>query len=93
MNDGIVVTWQTIVTLAAVLASIFAILRYYNKGYDWVKRQEKQDSEIHKIKEEQELLTYGVLACLKGLHEQGCNDAVSDAITKIERHLNQRAHT
>lgn len=93
MNEGIVVTWQTIVTLAAVLASIFAILRYYNKGYDWVKHQKEQDSEIHKMKEEQEILTYGVLACLKGLKEQGCNDAVSDAITKIERHLNQRAHT
>lgn len=93
MNAGIYVTWQSVVACASVLAALIAILRYYNKGYDWVKRQKEQDSEIHKIKEEQEILTYGVLACLKGLHEQGCNDAVSDAITKIERHLNQRAHT
>ena len=34
----------------------------------------------------------GVLACLKGLKEQGCNGPVTAAINKIETHLNQRAH-
>ena len=86
------VTWQTIVTVAAVLAAIFAILRYYNKGYDWVKTQEKQEAEIKTIKEEQQLLTTGILACLKGLQEQGCDGSVSDAIGKIEAHLNKKAH-
>ena len=86
------VTWQTIITVAAVLASIFAILRYYNKGYDWVKTQEKQESEIKTIKEEQQLLTTGILACLKGLQEQGCDGSVSDAINQIESHLNKKAH-
>lgn len=87
------VTWQTFVTLAAVLAAIIAILKYYNKGYDWVKQQAKQDQEIVGMKEEQQLLTYGVLACLKGLKEQGCDGAVTDAIDKIEKHLNEKAHT
>lgn len=86
------VTWQTFVTIAAVLAAIFAILRYYNKGYDWVKKQETQEDEIKAIKEEQQLLTTGILACLKGLQEQGCDGSVSDAITQIEAHLNQKAH-
>lgn len=86
------VTWQTIITVAAVLAAIFAILRYYNKGYDWVKTQEKQEAEIKTIKEEQQLLTTGILACLKGLQEQGCNGSVSDAINQIEAHLNKKAH-
>ena len=85
------VTWQTFVTIAAVLAAIFAILRYYNKGYDWVKKQETQEDEIKAIKEEQQLLTTGILACLKGLQEQGCDGSVS-AITQIEAHLNQKAH-
>lgn len=87
------VTWQTIVSVAAVLAAIFAIMRTYNKGYDWVKQQSEQEKEIKGMKEEQQLLTYGVLACLKGLHEQGCNDSVTDAINKIEKHLNAKAHT
>lgn len=86
------VTWQTFVTIAAVLAAIFAILRYYNKGYDWVKKQETQEEEIKAIKEEQQLLTTGILACLKGLQEQGCDGSVSDAIGKIEAHLNKKAH-
>lgn len=86
------VTWQTIITAGAVLAAIIAILKNYNKGYDWVKNQSKQEKEIKLIKEEQQILTYGVLACLKGLREQGCDGAVTDAIDKMEKHLNERAH-
>jgi len=44
------------------------------------------------INEEQTLLTYGILACLKGLKEQGCNGPVSEAINKIEKYLNKKAH-
>lgn len=44
------------------------------------------------IKEEQTILTYGILACLKGLHEQGCNGPVTEAIRRIETHLNKKAH-
>ena len=46
----------------------------------------------HEIKEEQTILTYGILACLKGLKEKGCNGPVTEAIKKIEEHLNQKAH-
>ena len=88
----ITVSWQTLITLAAVLGAVAAILKYYNKGYDFVKRQEEQDTIIKAIQEEQTLLTYGVLACLKGLHEQGANGPVTEAIDKIEKHINKRAH-
>lgn len=44
------------------------------------------------MKKEQTLLVYGILACLKGLKEQGCNGPVTEAINKIEKHLNQKAH-
>ncbi len=95
---------QTIITFAAVLAALVAILRYYNKAYDLVKKQGEQDKQIAEIKketkeemssikEEQQLLTYGVLACLKGLKEQGCDDSVTTAIDIIEKHLNAKAHT
>lgn len=49
-------------------------------------------ADMRRINEEQTLLTYGVLACLKGLSEQGCNGPVTEAIGKIEKYLNQRAH-
>ena len=88
------VTWQTVITAGAVLAAIVAIAKYYNKSYDWVKNQDKQEKEISTIKEEQELLTFGVLACLKGLKEQlGCDGTVTEAIDKIEKHLNAKAHS
>ena len=86
------VTWQTIITIAAVLTAIGTILKNYNKGYDWVKTQQKQEDEIKAIKEEQQLLTTGILACLKGLQEQGCDGSVTDAIAQIEAHLNKKAH-
>ena len=54
--------------------------------------QEKFEENMGAINEEQTLLTYGILACLKGLSEQGCNGPVSEAINRIEKHLNQRAH-
>lgn len=86
------IDWQTVITIAAVLAALVSILGYYNKGYAWFKKQQKQDADIISIKEEQTLLTYGVLACLKGLKEQGCNGPVTEAINKIEKHLNKKAH-
>lgn len=86
------VDWQTIVTVASVLAAIVAIMKYYNKGYNWVKKQNEQDEQIKAIKEEQTVLTYGVLACLKGLSEQGCDGPVTEAINTLEKHLNKQAH-
>lgn len=89
---GVTITWQSIITFAALLAAIAAILTQYNKGYDFVKRQKKQDEIIEDIQKEQSLLTYGILACLKGLKEQGCDGPVTEAVSKIEKHLNVKAH-
>lgn len=88
----VVITWQTIITAAAVLGAAAAVIAYFAKAVRWVDRQKKQDKELAAIKEEQTVLTYGVLACLKGLKEQGCNGPVTEAISKIEDHLNQKAH-
>ena len=88
----VTVSWQTLLTAAAVLGALATILKSYNRGYDFVRRQKDQDEIIKNIQEEQTLLTYGVLACLKGLHEQGANGPVTEAIDKIEKHINKRAH-
>ena len=44
------------------------------------------------MKEELTLLTYGVLACLMGLKEKGCNGPVTKAIDDIEKYINKKAH-
>lgn len=56
------------------------------------KLREAHNTDIKAIKEEQTVLVYGVLACLKGLSEQGCNGPVTKAIEKLEKHLNIEAH-
>nr|DAP13107.1 MAG TPA: hypothetical protein [Caudoviricetes sp.] len=86
------ITLQDIITASAVVAAVMAILAYYNKGLRWVDQQNHQDADIKALKDEQTLLTYGVLACLKGLKERGCNGPVTEAINKIDKHLNQKAH-
>lgn len=86
------VTWQSVITAGAVLAAIIAIATFLIKVYNLVKLSKDNEKEIESIKEEQGLLTYGILACLKGLREQGCDGEVTAAIDKIEKHLNEKAH-
>ena len=99
----ITLTWQSIITAGAVIGALIALVTYFSKVVRWVDNQGKQDKEIKElrchheedmaaIKEEQTLLVYGVLACLKGLSEQGCNGPVTEAISKFEKHLNEKAH-
>lgn len=83
---------QHIVAAASVISAIVVIFGSIFAAYRWYLKQNKQDKDIADIKEEQTLLTFGVLACLKGLSEQGCNGPVTKAIDSIEKHLNKKAH-
>ena len=99
----VTLTWQTIITAAAVIGAAVAVVAYFARIVRWVDKQKQQDGDIKTLrdthmsdmshmKEEQTLMVYGLLACLKGLKEQGCNGPVTEAIDKIEKHLNKRAH-
>lgn len=100
---NITITWQTVITAFAFVGAIIGLVAYFSKAVRWVDKQNKQDNDIKElrkhhdedimeIKTEQTLLVYGILACLKGLKEQGCNGPVTEAIQKIEDHLNNKAH-
>lgn len=52
----------------------------------------KHDEDVSGIKQEQTLIVYGVLCCLKGLSEKGCDGPVHEAIDKLEKYLNKTAH-
>ena len=97
------ITVQGIITTAAFVSALAVIITLFVKVLRFIDRQKKQDGELvdirnmHKsdmdaMKKEQTLLVYGILACLKGLKEQGCNGPVTEAINKIEKHLNESAH-
>lgn len=83
---------NTVIASASLLAAVTAIFSALFAVYRWYLRQNRQDEEIKKMKAEQCLLTYGILACLKGLKEKGCNGPVTEAIDKLEKHINKAAH-
>lgn len=83
---------STIIAAGAVLGAVIAIFSSLFAVYRWYLRQKQQDVEIKAMKEEQCLLTYGILACLDGLEQLGCNHTVPETRRKIEKHINKKAH-
>ncbi len=83
---------EIVTTVASVITAAGVIIGVVIGAVKWFARQEKQDIDIVAMKEEQTVLTHGVLACLKGLKEQGCDGPVSEAIDQIEDFINKRAH-
>ena len=97
------ITWETIITAGKVLGALTAIGALLFSIVRFVDRQNAQDAELaeirrqhfsdtNKLKEEQSILVYGVLACLKGLKEQGCNGPVTEAIDTLEKYIHKKAH-
>ncbi|MBP3448368.1 MAG: branched-chain amino acid ABC transporter permease [Clostridia bacterium] len=69
------------------------LIRIEQKFDDKVKAlKDMHNKDQENIQEEQTLVVYGLLACLKGLAAQGCNGPVSEAIDRIEKHINKKAH-
>ena len=83
---------QIIITIASVITALGVIFSAVFAFHNWLLKREKNDTDIKAIKEEQSILTKGVLACLKGLKEQGCNGPVTEAIQDIEEYVNKQAH-
>lgn len=83
---------EIIITTASVITALGVIFGILFGFFKWLMKRDRNDVEIKEIKEEQSILTRGVLACLKGLKEQGCDGPVTLAITEIEDHINKQAH-
>ena len=83
---------KTLIELAALLTAFGVIGGAALWAVKFVDRQKKQDQELTAIRKEQTLICYGVMACLRGLKEQGCDGPVTSALDKLEKHLNQAAH-
>ena len=94
MRESLEITlnFQTLITTASVLTALGVIWKAAAKLGTFLQRQKKQDEELAHIRAEQQLICYGILACLKGLKEQGCNGPVTEALNKLEKHLNAAAH-
>ena len=80
---------DTVVMLAELLSALGVIGGVVLWLFKFVQRSRRQAEELKSIRKEQTLICYGLLACLKGLKEQGCNGPVTEAMNRIEAHLNR----
>ena len=97
ISIGTIITVGSLIGALGVIGGVLiAAYKFFRKPAeleDKIKKiRETHEEDIRKITEEQCLITYGLLACLKGLKEKGCNGPVTEAINKIEKHLNKQAH-
>lgn len=81
-----------IITFASLLTALGVILAFMLKIHRWFLKQEKQDQEIKRIKEENELICFALSACLDGLQQLGANHTVPVAKEKLDKYLNKQAH-
>lgn len=92
-----------IIMAGSVVSALLLIGGLFVGFIKWFQKQEKQSADIEElrnthnedieeIKGELCVITYGLLAALDGLKQLGANGDVTDAHSKLEKHMNQQAH-
>lgn len=89
------ITLGQIVSAIGVIASIggalVVVVRFcfkYEKRFLTIEGQiEQLEKDSKRNDQENRILLKGLLACLKGLKEQGCNGPVTQSIDEIEEYL------
>lgn len=91
-------------TITIIIGFVVTVYNFIKKTtLDKIERNSKEieelkvevgllKSEVKDSKEERLILVNGVLACLKGLKEQGCNGSVTEGIKQIEDYLIKKSH-
>lgn len=94
---------QTFIVVASGISSLVALIGFMWTIFKFVNRQKEQDKEIEDIKQtlktevsalrdELQVITYGILSALDGLKQIGANGNVTDAHDHIQKHMNKEAH-
>lgn len=85
-----------ITALSVIFGVIIGGYKMYDKLIDSNKELERRvttlEREKNSIKKENTLVIYALGACLDGLHQQGCNGKVTEAMEKISKYINNAAH-
>lgn len=92
-------------TLTVIVGFFIAIFKWYkiniidkfDKANSRLDILEEKEVEYQKVaqdsKEERYILLEGLLACLKGLHNDlNCNGPVTQGIEKVEKYLMEKSH-
>ena len=94
---------EYIITSSKVIGASGVILGVIIAVFRWFARQEKQSSDIDKLREihdadlksvQEELciVNYAVLASLDALMQRGYGGNVAEAHVKLQKHINNKAH-
>lgn len=83
----------------AIMAIATPITILIKKWLDHDKRIEKCEQNhnsicenLNQVMKENRIQICGILACLEGLREQGCNGKVTESIRLINEFINESAH-
>lgn len=83
---------DTINNIAKLVGSLAVLGGVVVAAYKYIERDKRQSKLIEDIQGEQTILCYGIKACLQGLIEQGCDGPCKEALEKLDKHLNKKAH-
>ena len=94
---------EYIITSSKVIGASGVIFGVIIAVFRWFARQEKQSSDIDKLREihdadlksvQEELciVNYAVLASLDALMQRGYGGNVAEAHVKLQKHINNKAH-
>lgn len=83
---------DTIIKAASLLGACGVLVGAIIAVYKVVENNKRQNKVIESLKAEQTILCYAIKGALQGLIEQGCNGPCKEALSKLDKHLNQKAH-
>ena len=96
MQIDLVKLAEIVGAVSLLLSAIIGGYKLYDKLIDRVERLEDKvgslETELVRVKKEDALVIYALRACLDGLHQKGCNGKVTEAIERIDKHINKAAH-
>ncbi len=82
----------TIITAASLLSAVGAVIGLVVTVYRFIAADARQTAAIKRMEAEQTLICYGLKGALEGLIENGCDGPCKDALSRLDKHLNQSAH-
>lgn len=96
MQIDVIKLAEVVGALSLVLGVIIGGYKLYDRIIDRMddidKRVGDLEKETKRIKKEDRLVVFALRACLDGLHQQGCNGKVTEAIEEIDNYINDAAH-
>ncbi len=97
------ITPETVVEISKFIGAVGIILGALAALFKWLSKQERQSTDIERLRkmhdedlkgvqEELCVLNYAVLASLDALMQRGYGGNVAEAHVKLQKHINNKAH-